>query len=732
MKTIARELWTGCLAVLVLIALSIPASAAAAPWTFHPVANPTPSWGGTQEKQALVVGAEGDFWFLAGGHSVERFTPAGEEETFTTTGGYETTDIAANPSGGVVFSSSAGGGEPTVGTISAQGEIVEHGLPVQVIEGPMEEHRRGKANPGFQSAVVAGPDGSILVAGVTTEWSVEATGCGPTGGTTERLYRVEPTGEITVVYEPPVAKTLWRAENKPPNCSWPYHIASSMESFGALTRTPSGDFVATTRGYLGPTGGVDLFSPSGLLLSRTVNFPNPYARTASYTEVEPRDNKEEEEEPEYEWEYRFSIAEQQYVTQNGPSGAATLGPEGAMWFPASGSLCPGLVVFTGESGLGEIPGNPSGRCLTRNEAIRVKVPGATPEVVFAGPEAAVWILGIWNGEPALVRFNRAAGFEPIEVKGMPAGATIRAAASAGGKLWLLLNNVSGGNEVGYLEPGVAEPPTTVRQPSDSTVTYPAEARFSVECAGEPKPSIRWETFSLADGAFEPITEAAPYEGVSSETLRVQVTSLDQNGGLFEAVCSNAAGKVTSDLATLTVREQLGGPLGITSAKPSKGPAAGGSVVVIGGTGCFAPGSSVTFAGVASPSVQIVSSKELKAVTPPGASGKAAIVVHTPCGETGGKKPVVFEYGAPTVSEVVPAEGPAAGGTRVTIKGSGFATGLTGTKIYFGSAAAKSTTCTDSNECTAVTPKSKLRGTVSVVARVGKLASTGGEAVFAYH
>jgi IPT/TIG domain len=59
---------------------------------------------------------------------------------------------------------------------------------------------------------------------------------------------------------------------------------------------------------------------------------------------------------------------------------------------------------------------------------------------------------------------------------------------------------------------------------------------------------------------------------------------------------------------------------------------------------------------------------------------------------------------PTVTGVTPKRGPAAGGTTVTITGSGFALGTTATTIKFGAAASQSVNCTSSTQCTAVSPK----------------------------
>ncbi len=116
-----------------------------------------------------------------------------------------------------------------------------------------------------------------------------------------------------------------------------------------------------------------------------------------------------------------------------------------------------------------------------------------------------------------------------------------------------------------------------------------------------------------------------------------------------------------------------GPPTVTSVSPSSGPTAGGTPVTIKGTG-FLSGASVTI-GSAATSVNVVSSTEITATTTATAAGSDAVVVTDANGtSTGGPS---FTYVAPpTVTSIAPSSGPTAGGTLVTIKGSGFVTGAT--------------------------------------------------------
>ncbi|MGO9320977.1 MAG: PKD domain-containing protein [Solirubrobacteraceae bacterium] len=78
--------------------------------------------------------------------------------------------------------------------------------------------------------------------------------------------------------------------------------------------------------------------------------------------------------------------------------------------------------------------------------------------------------------------------------------------------------------------------------------------------------------------------------------------------------------------------------------------------------------------------------------------------------------------APTIMEVSPNGGPKAGGTSVTIAGSGFALGAIATSFKFGKRLATSVDCTTSASCTVVAPAAAKAGTVDVIALVGKAKS----------
>jgi hypothetical protein len=115
------------------------------------------------------------------------------------------------------------------------------------------------------------------------------------------------------------------------------------------------------------------------------------------------------------------------------------------------------------------------------------------------------------------------------------------------------------------------------------------------------------------------------------------------------------------------------PPAITSLDPDHGPAAGGTAVTITGTG-FTDGSTITVDGQLVP-VDSVNGDgtQLQYTAPAGTPGPASVVVTT---VNGSSQPETYTYdaaapGTPTVTALDPGHGPAAGGTTVTVTGTGF-------------------------------------------------------------
>src|SRR5207237_524835 len=124
---------------------------------------------------------------------------------------------------------------------------------------------------------------------------------------------------------------------------------------------------------------------------------------------------------------------------------------------------------------------------------------------------------------------------------------------------------------------------------------------------------------------------------------------------------------------------------VTSVTPNQGPSSGGTTVNVVGSN-FIAANKVAF-GDASASFTVNSPSSLTAFSPPHVPGTVDLRVTNPDGtsapHSAPSPPDRYTYHpiAPTVTSVSTTNGPAAGGTTVTILGHGF---LTATAVNFGS------------------------------------------------
>ena len=169
--------------------------------------------------------------------------------------------------------------------------------------------------------------------------------------------------------------------------------------------------------------------------------------------------------------------------------------------------------------------------------------------------------------------------------------------------------------------------------------------------------------------------------------------------------SGSAGTVA---VTVTVNSQSGSltngftyvvPPTVSSVSPNNGSTLGGTLVTITGTN-FVAGATVTFGGTAATNVVIVNSTTITATTPAHAFGAVTVTVTNPGALVGSLANGYTYVVVPTVSSVVPNNGPIAGGTAVTITGTNFVAGAT---LTFGSNAATNVVVVSGTQITATTP-----------------------------
>jgi plastocyanin len=189
-------------------------------------------------------------------------------------------------------------------------------------------------------------------------------------------------------------------------------------------------------------------------------------------------------------------------------------------------------------------------------------------------------------------------------------------------------------------------------------------------------------------------------------------------GTYVFFCTVHGSEMTE---TVTVKPFTGSAPSVTKVAPAKGPASGGTSVKITGTS-FTGATSVKFGSAGASSFKVVSATSVTAVSPSGqAAGTVDITVTTPEGTSAISSADHYAFGPPTVTGLSPKAGTKAGGTSVTVTGTGFAPGEGATIFKFGATAAKSVSCVSTTSCTVTSPAHAV-ATVDVKATVGKLSS----------
>jgi len=198
-----------------------------------------------------------------------------------------------------------------------------------------------------------------------------------------------------------------------------------------------------------------------------------------------------------------------------------------------------------------------------------------------------------------------------------------------------------------------------------------------------------------------VTSISPPSGPTAGGTSVTITGTGFASGATVTIGGNAATGVTYVSATsikattpagtvgsanvvVTVSPNSSPPLSggftyevtptVTGVTPSSGPTAGGTKITITGTG-FVTGATVTIGGIAATVVTVVNTTSIIATTPAGTAGAQSVIVTTPGGPGTLTNGFTYEV-TPTVTNISPNSGPVAGGTAVTITGTGFASGAT--------------------------------------------------------
>lgn len=151
-------------------------------------------------------------------------------------------------------------------------------------------------------------------------------------------------------------------------------------------------------------------------------------------------------------------------------------------------------------------------------------------------------------------------------------------------------------------------------------------------------------------------------------------------GTFTFFCTRVCGEGHDTMSgTLTVRESTAAAPTVTAFVPTRGPMAGGTVVTITGTG-FQTGASVLFGSVLGTGVSVVSAERILVISPPAQDVPGVAITVINPDQQSGTSQQLFSYDFVTapfsVTSVSPSTGTTAGGTALTISGTGFVAGAT--------------------------------------------------------
>ena len=180
-----------------------------------------------------------------------------------------------------------------------------------------------------------------------------------------------------------------------------------------------------------------------------------------------------------------------------------------------------------------------------------------------------------------------------------------------------------------------------------------------------------------------------------------ITFTADAAGSFVYFCTRVCGEGHDTMTgTFTVIEAPA-PI-IASFDPASGPAAGGTSVTIIGSR-FANGASVRFGDTPAAGVVVAGPTQITATSPAHGPGEVNITVTNPDGASGtSSQTFTFEEEAPafSVTAVSPSAGTTAGGTVITIRGSGFTPGAA---VAIGGVPATSVTVSSPATIVATTP-----------------------------
>ena len=237
-------------------------------------------------------------------------------------------------------------------------------------------------------------------------------------------------------------------------------------------------------------------------------------------------------------------------------------------------------------------------------------------------------------------------------------------------------------------------------------------------------SGNWDT-AMGQFSFDTpfITSASPHSGPATGGTIVDILGFDfVNGGTsvsfgstpatvffidahhIEAISPPGSGgpvNITATTAngTSTASSAFSWVPAVTGLTPNAGRTVGGNTVDISGAG-FSGASSVSFGGTAA-AFTVNNDGDITATAPAHAAGTVDVTVTGPTGASATSSSDQYSYDSPpTVTSVTPVQGPAAGGTTVTVHGTNF---VAGEAVKFGANPSTSVTFVSATQVKATAP-----------------------------
>jgi hypothetical protein len=162
--------------------------------------------------------------------------------------------------------------------------------------------------------------------------------------------------------------------------------------------------------------------------------------------------------------------------------------------------------------------------------------------------------------------------------------------------------------------------------------------------------------------------------------------------------------------------------------PDSSPLGGGTPARLTGWGLEA-GASVTVGGLPAPDATLSRPGVMTFTTPAHEAGVVDVVVTNPDGRSGRLAAALTYAGAPYLATVVPARGPAAGNTRVSLVGAGFEPGM---QVRFGHHRARDVVVVDDGYATCDTPPGEGTVSVTVIGAAGQSSTLEGAFLYVHH